>query len=127
MTKSHLLEPLLTPEILLALIANGRRAEAAAKTADDSHFDPLPVVKIFTPDANATWLLTEADPHNPDMMFGLADTGQGFPELGWCSLKEIASVRGSLGLVVERDEHFRPDKTIKTYAAEAAALGRIET
>jgi hypothetical protein len=39
------------------------------------------------------------------------------------SLTEIASIRGALGLPAERDNHFRPHKTIKTYAAKSAALG----
>ena len=42
----------------------------------------LPVVKLFTPDVNATWLLTELDPEDPDISFGLCDLGVGCPELG---------------------------------------------
>ncbi len=34
-------------------------------------FDPQPLVKLFTPDAGATWLLTEIDPDAPSMAFGL--------------------------------------------------------
>jgi hypothetical protein len=30
-------------------------------------------VKLFTPDAGATWLLTEIDPHDQDRGFGLCD------------------------------------------------------
>jgi hypothetical protein len=33
--------------------------------------DPRPVVKFFTPDAGATWLITEADPADTDYLFGL--------------------------------------------------------
>jgi len=29
--------------------------------------DFYPVVKLFTPDANATWLLTEIDPEEEDI------------------------------------------------------------
>ena len=39
-------------------------------------------MKLFTPDANATWLLTELDPVEPDRAFGLCDLGLGYPELG---------------------------------------------
>ena len=42
------------------LLANGRR------TIENEDFDPLPVVKLFTPDASATWLLTEIDPDDED-------------------------------------------------------------
>ncbi|WP_432431077.1 DUF2958 domain-containing protein [Mesorhizobium loti] len=31
----------------------------------------VPVLKLFTPDAGATWLLTEIYPEHPDLAFGL--------------------------------------------------------
>jgi hypothetical protein len=39
-----------------------------------------PCRKLFTPDANATWLLTEIDPEEPDRAFGLCDLGLGSPD-----------------------------------------------
>jgi Protein of unknown function (DUF2958) len=127
MTPSEPLEPLLTVAILQDFITNGKRLEAIAQADDGTRFDPRPVVKLFTPNGNATWLLTEADPTAPDRMFGLFDLGLGEPELGWCSLREVAGVRGPLGLVVERDRYFHPTKTHSAYAAESAAAGRIVT
>lgn len=103
------------------LLANGRLSAAG------EDLDPLPVVKLFTPDANATWLLTELDPDDPGIAFGLCDLGLGSPELGYVSLAELVSIRGRLGLPIERDEHFRPDKTLSAYAAEARTQGRIIT
>lgn len=91
----------------------------------NSGFDHKPVVKLFTPDANATWLLSECDPDDPDRLFGLCDLGLGFPELGYVSLEEIAGARGRLGLTVERDQHFVADKPLSVYAEEARAQGRI--
>ena len=82
------------------------------------------MVKLFTPDAGATWLLTEID-EDGDRCFGLCDLGQGFPELGYVSLHDLATVRGPLGLPIERDLHFRADKTIGAYAREARLAGRI--
>ncbi len=111
--------PLLTEAQRLALAANGLRAAQA------DGFDPKPVVKLFTPDANATWLLTELDPNDPDRAFGLCDLGLGCPELGYVSLTELAGVRGRLGLPVECDRHFRADKPLSAYAAEAQAAGRV--
>ncbi len=111
--------PFLTEAQRLALTANGLRA-----TRDDG-FDPRPVVKLFTPDANATWLLTELDPNDPDRAFGLCDLGLGCPELGYVSLAELADVRGRLGLPVECDRHFRADRPLSAYAAEAQAAGRV--
>lgn len=84
-----------------------------------------PVVKLFTPDANATWLLTEIDPENPDLAFGLCDLGH--PELGWVSLSELASVRGAFGLPVERDYHFDGEYPISVYAKAARIAGTIVT
>ena len=83
------------------------------------------MVKLFTPDAGATWLLTELDPADQDRAFGLCDLGLGCPELGWVSLAELASVRGRLGLPVERDLHFMSDRPLSAYAQEAQGIGRI--
>jgi hypothetical protein len=113
------MSPLLTPALTKVLIANGHRSLA------DEHFDPLPVAKLFTPDAGATWLLSEIDPHDHDRAFGLCDLGLGCPELGWMSLAELASVRGQLGLPVERELYWTASKPLSAYAAEARARGRI--
>ena len=86
--------------------------------------DFLPVVKLFTPDAGATWLLTELDPET-GIAFGLCDLGVGFPELGYVLLSELRSVRGKLGLPIERDRHFQPTKTLSTYAEEASAARSV--
>lgn len=91
--------------------------------ADDR--DGPPIVKLFTPDGAATWLISEVDPDDPDRLFGLCDLGLGFPELGYVSLAEILSVRGRLGLPVERDLHFVADKPLSVYAEEARKQGRI--
>jgi hypothetical protein len=87
--------------------------------------DPFPVVKLFLPDAGATWLISEADPDDPDRLFGLCDLGLGFPELGYVSLAEITALRGKLGLPVERDLTFAADKPLSAYAEEARIQGRI--
>ena len=87
--------------------------------------DHPPVCKLFTPDANATWLLAECDPDEPDRLFGLCDLGLGCPELGFVSLAEIMDVRGPLGLPVERDLYFVADKLLSAYAEEARIKGRI--
>lgn len=110
---------LITDEQRAQLLANGRRS------LEHEYFDPAPVVKLFTPDAGATWLLTEIDPDDHDHAFGLCDLGLGYPELGWVSLAEIATVRGRLGLPVERDLHFEAQKRLSTYAREARLAGRI--
>ena len=110
---------LITDEQRAQLLDNGRQS------LENENFDPPPVVKLFTPDADATWLLTEIDPDDHDHAFGLCDLGQGFPELGYVSLAELQSVRGRLGLAVERDLHFIATKSISAYAREARLAERI--
>lgn len=110
---------IIPPAELERLLANGRLSAAGEA------LDPFPVVKLFTPDANATWLLTELDPDHPDFAFALCDLGLGSPELGFVALSELATVRGLFRLPIERDEHFRPDKPLSAYAAEARNRGRI--
>lgn len=46
-----------------------------------------------------------------------------FPELGDVSLSEIEQLRGPFGLPVERDLHFRADKTITRNATELNVAG----
>ena len=109
---------LLTNSIREQLLRNGRLQQDLAETGD-SDADFIPVVKLFTPDAACTWLLSELDPDDPDIAFGLCDLGFGSPELGSVRISEIESVRGRLGLPVERDLHFCATKTISAYADEA--------
>ena len=82
-------------------------------------------MKLFTPDANANWLLTEIDAEDADRAFGLCDLGLGCPELGYVSLNELDSLRGPMGLKVERDLHFTASKTLADYATEPRASGRL--
>ncbi len=81
--------------------------------------DHIPVVKLFTPDANCTWLLTEVDPEQPDIAFGLCDLGMGLPELGYVDLDELSSAHGRLGLPIERDLYFTGKYPISVYANAA--------
>ena len=108
---------LLTKAQTTKLLANG------AKRYDDAN--PKPVVKLFTPWGSATWLITELDPEDPTIAFGLCDLGFGEPELGSVDLTELMALQGPWGLRVERDRHFEPTKTIGEYADEARGLGRI--
>ena len=114
---------LITKALTEQLLANGR-AQRAAIDKDEGAIDFKPVVKLFTPDAQCTWLLTELDPDG-GLAFGLCDLGMGEPELGYVSLFELQSVRGQLGLPIERDLHFEADKAISAYAEEAHQLRRI--
>ena len=115
---------LLTADLCERLLKNGRIRQQL-ELDGEADLDFLPVVKLFTPDAGCTWLLTEIDPEDPDIAFGLCDLGLGCPELGCVSLSELEAVRGRLGLPIERDLHFTPTKTLSAYADEARQHGEI--
>jgi Protein of unknown function (DUF2958) len=117
-------------EATMTLISNPVRATLLVNgtlTAAGKTIDPHPTVKLFTPDANATWLLTELDPADPNRAFGLCDLGLGFPELGWVLVSDLERLRGPLGLRVEVDGAFRPTKALSQYAADARTFGRVLT
>ena len=54
------MKPLLTEDERQRLLAHAQ--DRAAGQA----IDPLPVVRLFTPDAHATWLLASLDPADQD-------------------------------------------------------------
>lgn len=110
---------LITKAEMVKLLDNGRKSQS------DGSFDPKPVIKLFNPTGAGTWLITEIDPENPEIAFGLADLGAGTPELGSISLTEIKSFRGRFGLGIERDRHFTAKMTIGQYADAARAAGSI--
>ena len=115
---------LLTPDQHARMLANGK-ANAERMADDGNTQDFWPVVKLFCPWGAATWLLSELDPEDEDIAFGLCDLGFGCPELGSVRLSELAAVRGPAGLTIERDRHFKPTKSLTAYAAEASDKGRI--
>jgi hypothetical protein len=80
--------------------------------------EALAQVKFFTPDGGWTWYASEGslvdengyiDTDKPKvdfLCFGLVIGHE--IELGYFSMTELASVRGGLGLPIERDEHYQP-------------------
>ena len=67
--------------------------------------------KFFTPDSNWTWYVLEGERqgHDDVLFFGLVC---GFEkELGYFGLAELESVRGPMGLPIERDLYLG-DKTL---------------
>lgn len=86
--------------------------------------DPHPVVKLYTLDAGAVWLLVSLDADG-DQAYGLCDAGTGFPELGTVSLSALETVRGPRGLRIVVDPHFKPRQSLSAYVAEAMRDGSI--
>jgi hypothetical protein len=101
------------------------RARLLANGSVEQETDHVPVVKFFNPCGAATWLITELMPDEGDALFGLCDLGMGSPELGYLSLSELSSVKGALGLPMERDLHFAPRFPLSVYTAAARIVGRI--
>ena len=72
---------------------------------EDKGGKAIAYVKFFAPDSGSwSWYATEFD--GKDTFFGLVDGHE--KELGYFSLFELESVRGSLGLAIERDLYFKP-------------------
>jgi len=95
------------------------------RSIEEDDFDPQPVVKLFTPDGSATWLLSELDPDDNDIAFGLCDLGMGCPELGSVRISELKSARGPLGLPIERDLYFNAEYPLSAYSKAARASSCI--
>jgi hypothetical protein len=79
-------------------------------------------LKLFTPDGSWSWYFTEGSPITDESgqevdfhFFGLADGLE--KELGYVALSELETVRGPLGLPIERDLHWQP-KTLEEIAPE---------
>ena len=106
------------------LIQNGR-INAAHRLTDGNTVDHPPVVKLFTPWSNSTWLLSELEPDQPNIASGLCDLGFGFPELGSVDIDEIKAVQGPFGLNIERDLYFQANQPLSVYANKARDAGRI--
>lgn len=83
----------------------------------------MPVVKFFHPVGIGTWLATELDADG-DILFGLAELNDA-PELGSFSLEELATLKLSFGMHIERDLFFTGAFPISAYAEAARGTGSI--
>lgn len=87
----------------MKLLTISLRAQLPTLYAQEKTSDPIAYVKFFMPSSNWTWYATEFD--GDDTFFGLVQGQE--EELGYFSLRELQSVRGSMGLPIERDLHFQ--------------------
>lgn len=113
------MKPLITDEQRAQLLANGEARAAGHAT------DLLPVVRLFTPDAHATWLLAALDPADGDTAYGLIDLGIGMPALGTVKLSDLASIVGPHRQPVMRDRYFQPVRRLSEYLRLAEENGSI--
>jgi Protein of unknown function (DUF2958) len=105
------------------MLKNGQKQREAQQRGDC--LDLEPVVKLFTPDAQCTWLLVALYPNDTNVAFGLCDLGMGIPEIGDVRISNIEKMRGQLNLPVERDRGFLAEKTLTEYSKDARIAQRI--
>ncbi|WP_321855524.1 DUF2958 domain-containing protein [Paraburkholderia tropica] len=112
-------QPLVTVEQRAQLLAIGEAR------ASGQGIDPLPIVRLFTPDAHAIWLLAALDPADGDTAWGLIDLGIGMPALGTVKLSDLASIVGPQRRPVLRDLYFRAARRLSEYVQLAQRDGAI--
>ncbi|MCI4004737.1 DUF2958 domain-containing protein [Dickeya dianthicola] len=112
-------QPLTTANERAQLLANGE-ARAAGQ-----NIDPLPVVRLFTPDAHVTWLLAVLDPADGDTAWGLIDLGIGMPELGTVKLSDLEGIVGPHQQPIRRDLYFRASRPLSEYVRLSQIEGSI--
>jgi hypothetical protein len=112
-------EPLVTDQQRAQLLSNGHAR------AVDAQADLWPVVRLFTPDAHATWLLAALNPADGDTAWGVCDVGIGIPELGTIKLSDLATIVGPQQMPVRRDLHFHAVRPMSEYLRLAQANGSI--
>jgi hypothetical protein len=88
----------------MQLLTNELRRKLPPLYASEHEQDPQVICKFFTPDSRWTWYAVEFD--GDDTFFGWVEGLEN--ELGYFSLSELESVRGPLGLPIERDLYFEP-------------------
>ncbi len=100
----------------------------ALYSQDGKGGEAIVYIKFFLPSGSWTWYATEGSPIKDESgkavdfhFFGLVDGNE--KELGYFSLAELESVKGPMGLPIERDIHWEP-KSLKEIAPE---LFRHET
>ena len=110
---------LITADERTRLLSNGQVRAAG------QDIDPLPVVRLFTPDAHAIWLLASLDPADSDTAHGLIDLGIGMPALGTVKLSDLAAIVGPRQQPVMRDRYFQPVRRLSEYRRLAEDNGSI--
>ena len=86
-----------------------RERLAKLYSTEDTPLEEKTVVcKFFTPDANWTWYVLEGQEQADGNVIFFGWVVGLEKELGFFTLRELESVRGPLGLPIERDLHFKP-------------------
>ena len=111
---------LLSDDLRARLEENGLRQREVKDTAHKIDF--APVAKLYTPLADAIWLLTEIDPMDPDKAFGLHDPGKGQSELCYVSLSELDRRFAQSSVRLYKD--FQTTEPLSEHARKAGVVER---
>lgn len=93
-----------TEVIIMQLLTKEITTKLPFLYTQEDEEDPMVIVKFFTVWSKWTWYAIEFD--GKDTFFGYV--AGDFPELGYFSLSELQSLKGPMGLRIERDMYFRP-------------------
>jgi hypothetical protein len=98
---------LITKELIERFKKQGDTSEKRAP-------DITVIAKFFCPWGSATWFATDYDAKD-NVCFGFVQLGGSFEdcaELGYFSIEELESLRGPMGLKIERDLYWK-ERTLK--------------
>jgi hypothetical protein len=93
------------------------KCRASGAGAETDYFRPVVSAAIS--------LLTELDPDDAHLAYGLCDFAMGCPEIGRVRVSEIAAVTSPGGQLIESDHYFKTHKALQAYADEARRAGRV--
>ena len=77
-----------------------------ALNTQENEKDPMVICKFFTVWSSWTWYAIEYD--GKDLFFGYVVGHEA--ELGYFSLSELQNLKGPMGLTIERDLYFKPQR-----------------
>ncbi len=89
----------------MKLLTKAIREKAEKQFKKGSSTSQMVVAKFFTPWTNWTWYLMNLD-SDGDYAWGIVEGHS--TEMGSFSIKELESIKGPLGLKIERDIYFTP-------------------
>ncbi|MCC7449942.1 MAG: DUF2958 domain-containing protein [Anaerolineae bacterium] len=81
------------------------------KTADTPPRDKMIWIRLFDPQGSWTWYVVEYD--GKDECFGYVEGFEG--EWGYFTLSELRTLRGKMGLPIERDIWFKPQTCAEVF------------
>lgn len=108
---------LFTPTDIERLYFNGLPSETGK--------DHFPVVKLFRPNSDDIWLLSELNPNNNLKFWGLSGHGLWSLFLGYMDYREFISRKDTPQNRVMRDPYFSPKYPLSVYASAAFAVGFV--